>query len=181
MSDTARDYQTIQAASTEGLEDLFADAPTSADSVATFADIYVTDADIGNWVSVIAAATALSKSERTIQRYAKQGKLQSKTDETGRLVIWLATSADTVATNADTVATSAKGLPTSADSVAAGADNDRLWNLLKEKDAKIEALIMRNGYLQAQFESSQEQIKLLADSQHEPAWWRRFYSWFIGR
>ncbi|MBX9941898.1 MAG: hypothetical protein K2Y32_21705, partial [Candidatus Obscuribacterales bacterium] len=161
-------------ASTEGLEDLFAEVPTSADSVASFADMHVTDADVGNWVSVIAAATALCKSERTIQRYAKQGKLQSKTDETGRLVIWLTTSVDTVATNAD-------GLPTSANSVATSADNDRLWNLLKEKDAKIEALIMRNGYLQAQFESSQEKIKLLADSQHKPGWWRRFYSWFIGR
>ena len=80
----------------------------------------------------------------------------------------LPTSADSVATDAD-----------SAKSVATGADTERLWNLLKEKDAKIEALLMRNGYLQSQVETSQEAIKLLTDSQHKRGWWAKFSSWFF--
>jgi len=52
-------------------------------------------------------------------------------------------------------------------------------NLLKEKDAKIETLLMRNGYLQAQVETTQETIKLLTESQHKRGWWARLSSWFF--
>jgi hypothetical protein len=168
MSATARDYQTPEPANTEGLDDLFEVLPTSADSVAT-------DADSGEWITVAEAASSLKKSERSIQRYAKSGKLRSKTDESGRLLIWSATSADIFIACADNVATDAD----SAKSVATGADTERLWNLLKEKDAKIEALLMRNGYLQSQVETSQEAIKLLTDSQHKRGWWAKFSSWFF--
>ncbi len=59
-------------------------------------------------------------------------------------------------------------------------ENDRLWQLLKEKDAKLEALTMRTGYLEAQLETHKEQIKLLTDSQHKRGWWAQFCSWFVG-
>jgi hypothetical protein len=175
MSATARDYQSPEPANTDGLDDLFEVLPTGADSVAT-------DADSGEWITVAEAASSLKKSERSIQRYAKSGKLRSKTDESGRLLIWSATSADIFIACADNVATSAdsdQALATSADSVATVADSERLWKLLKEKDAKIEALLMRNGYLQAQVETSQEAMKLLTDSQHKAGWWARFSSWFL--
>lgn len=186
MSDTARDYQTIDAAAVEGLEDLFENLPTGADNVATDVEIVPTRADSDKWVPVIVAASSLMKSERTIQRYAKQGKLQSKTDETGKLLICLPTVADNLASPADTVAEVADILPTLGNDVATAADSEiisetvRLWDLLREKDSKIEALIMRNGYLQAQLESSQEQIKLLSDSQHKAGWWTRFKKWCAG-
>ncbi|MBX9725090.1 MAG: hypothetical protein K2X81_27045, partial [Candidatus Obscuribacterales bacterium] len=61
---------------------------TSADSVAKSADTVgevadkVTElADSGKWITAIEAAGSLKKSERTIQRYAKSGKLRSKMDE----------------------------------------------------------------------------------------------------
>jgi FMN phosphatase YigB (HAD superfamily) len=171
MSDTARDYQTIQVSSSEGMDDLF--------------DVVATVDDTGCWVPVPEASSTLRKSERTIQRYAKSGKLRSRFDNSGRLMIWLATSADAVISPADIVATSADSkidLATSADTdatTARSSDNDRLWELLKEKDAKIEALLMRNGYLQAQAESAQETIKLLTDSQHKGGWWAKFSSWFF--
>jgi len=161
MSDTARDYQSTNAATTDGMEDLSDVVPTSADRSMADADIVATVNDSGSWVAVVDAASSLRKSERTIQRYAKCGKLRSKTDEFGRLLIWVPTIAD-----------SKINLETS-------ANNQHLWNLLKEKDAKIEALLMRNGYLQAQMESSQETIKLLTDSQHKPGWWAKFSSWFF--
>ncbi len=177
MTEPAHNYQTADQASIEGLEDLLEIVATDADSLMTNADIVVTDVDTGKWVTVGTAASAFNKSERTIQRYAKCGKLQSKSDETGRLMIWLATTADTLATVADSVAT---GADKNTD-VPTLADTERLWNLLKEKDAKIEALIMRDGYMQAQLETLQQELKLLTDSQHKSGWWQRFCSWFIGR
>ncbi len=156
--------------SIEGLEEVFEVLPTGADALATDAVSVAPTADSGEWVTVIEAASLLKKSERSIQRYAKNNKLRSMIDESGRLMIWLATDADKVATTADSAVT-----------VATSADNERLWNLLKEKDAKIEALLMRNGYLQSQVETSQEAIKLLTDSQHKRGRWHSFWSWFTGR
>ena len=185
MSDTARDYQTIQVPSSEGLDDLFDVVATDADTFDRNGDVVATVDDTGCWVPVPEASSTLRKSERTIQRYAKSGKLRSRFDNSGRLMIWLATSADTVISPADIVATSGDSeidLATSADTdatMATSSDNDRLWELLKEKDAKIEALLMRNGYLQAQAESAQETIKLLTDSQHKGGWWAKFSSWFF--
>jgi len=52
--------------------------------------------------------------------------------------------------------------------------------------AKLEGVIYRNGYLEAQLEAERQQIKLLTDQLHKPAppvqvsWWARFGSWFIG-
>ncbi|MBS1994595.1 MAG: hypothetical protein JSS83_28980 [Cyanobacteria bacterium SZAS LIN-3] len=182
MTDTARDYQTLTTADTNGLEHIFDVVPTPADSLSVNVGTVATDDDNGEWITAAEAASSFKKSERTIQRYAKSGKLRSKTDESGRLMIWSTTPADTHIRPADSVATVADtdgGLPTGADNLATNAENERLWDLLREKDAKIEALLMRNGYLQAQVETTQETIKLLTDSQHKPGWWTKFSSWFF--
>lgn len=193
MSDTARDYQTTEAASIEGLDGLFEDVATSADSLPFESDDFATTADSGTWLAVTEVASIKKKSERTIQRYAKQGKLTSKVDESGKLLIWMPTAADIVLSSPEGVATVADtdqvlktGVATDADKNGAGDKNvatisetDRLWQLLKEKDAKIEALVMRNGYLQSQADTAQETIKLLTDSRHNSGWWARFSSWFF--
>lgn len=137
------------------------EVPTIADNLTTVAD------SISEWVTSSEAASRLKKSERTIQRYVKKGKLYAKTDESGRLLIGLTTSADNPPTYADTDA-----------NLATSVVSEQFWSLLHEKDAKVEALIMRNGYLQAQLEASQQTIKLLTDSQHKSKWWQRFGSWF---
>jgi hypothetical protein len=38
----------------------------------------------------------------------------------------------------------------------------------------LRAAIYRNGYLEAKLEEQEITIKLLTDSQHKGAWWRRF-------
>lgn len=56
--------------------------------------------------------------------------------------------------------------------------------LLTQSQKDLQAANWRNGYLESQLENEREQIKqlkLLTDSQHKPAWLKRFYSWFIGR
>jgi len=67
---------------------------------------------------------------------------------------------------------------------------------LDDKDAKIDELMekveglmdklnsasYRNGYLESQVQTTQDQIKLLTDSQRqEKSWWARFSSWFLGK
>lgn len=193
MSDTARDYQTIEDASTEGMDGLFEAAATTADSRPSESDDVATIADSGIWLTVTEVASIKKKSERTIQRYAKQGKLISKADESGKLLILMPTDADIVLMSPENVATIADTDSAPTTRVATGADRsaegdnpvatssevDRLWQLLRDKDAKIEALILRTGYLQAQADTAQETIKLLTDSQQKTGWWARFSSWFF--
>ena len=82
-------------------------------------------------------------------------------------------------------------VPTSADPLhgapaePVAADTERLQvdkhlEVIKELQNKIEILTYRNGYLEAQLETEREQIKLLTDSQHQPSWWTKFKSWFMG-
>jgi hypothetical protein len=101
MSDTARDYQTIEPASTEGLDSIFDATPTDADSLVEVAQA---SADSLSWVTVTQAAAALGKSERTIQRYIKANKLQAREDLNGKFLVVLPTGAHTnasVPTDAD--------------------------------------------------------------------------------
>jgi hypothetical protein len=46
---------------------------------------------------------------------------------------------------------------------------------------KLEGATYRIGYLESKLEDREKEIKLLTDSQHKAAWWKRFYTWFIGR
>lgn len=50
---------------------------------------------------------------------------------------------------------------------------------LKELKQQLQGASYRNGYLEAQSEAFQNQIKLLTDSQHRKGWWARFSSWFM--
>jgi len=53
-------------------------------------------------------------------------------------------------------------------------------DVIREMQAKLEALTYRNGYLEAQLENRDSQIKLLTDTQHKRGWWTSFCSWFLG-
>lgn len=83
------------------------------------------------------------------------------------------------------VPTSAEPIPgTYAEPVAIDTEErppvDKHLEVIKELQNKIEILTYRNGYLEAQLETEREQIKLLTDSQHQPSWWTKFKSWFMG-
>lgn len=195
MSDTARDYQTIELASTEGMDALFeSELPTNADTQKPVP----TNADTMQWVSVTKAGALLSKSERTIQRYIKAGKLVAKDDITGKLLVGLPTSADVlelVPTENDcvpTVADSQEELPTSADiaenvpnigqlGLVSATEVSKHLELIRDLQNQLQAASFRNGYLESQLENQREQIKLLTDSQNKGGWWARFSSWFFGR
>lgn len=61
------------------------------------------------------------------------------------------------------------------------SDLDKLLTLIQEKDRQLQAATFRNGYLEAQLEGKEREIKLLTDSQHKTAGWRKLWSWFTGR
>lgn len=55
-----------------------------------------------------------------------------------------------------------------------------LRSRVSELEDKLEGATYRNGYLEAQLEGRDKEIKLLTDSQHNRGWWARFNSWFMG-
>lgn len=113
------------------------------------------------------AAKVLGKSVRTVRRMLQEGSLDGYKVQGKRRDEWRVKPMGMTAIKSVFVQ----------DMTGTERDNDRLWQLLKEKDAKIEALTMRTGYLQAQIESSQETIKLLTDSQHKRRWWQTLIFW----
>lgn len=116
------------------------------------------------------AARALGKSVRTIRRMLQEGTLDGYKVAGKRRDEWRV-KPDTASVKESVSVRVQDGLQ---------SQNDRLWQLLREKDAKLEALTMRTGYLEAQLDSHKEQIKLLTDSQHKGGWWSRTCRWLFG-
>lgn len=175
MTKLAQNYQKFAPSTVDGLEDIF-------DVVPTDADINTTDADSGKWFTTAEAVSRLKKSERTIQRYAKAGKLQSKFNLDGKLMVFVATDADIETTSADTeirLTAPADNLPTPADST--NSDSQKHLDLIRELQTKLESLTYRNGYLESKLEEKESQIQLLTDSLYKPSRWVRFTKWFLGQ
>lgn len=158
----------------EGLEEFFVDTPDQPRT------ILESTPDQG-W-TLSEAAEAHNVTERTIRRWIKEQVLSAWKVEGPRGPEWRINPGSSV----DKSSVQA-GSTVDLEPVVVHEDNkwseelDRLWELLKEKDSKIEALTMRTGYLQHQVESQQDQLKLLTDSQHKAGWWQRFKSWVQGR
>lgn len=125
----------------------------------------VTDAD---W-TVEEAAKELSKSPRTIRRLLKEKQLEGYKVKGRRRAEWRIKPVKVAERESVTVHVNKEN----------SKENDRLWSLVNEQSAKIEALTMRNGYLQAQVETTKETIKLLEDHSRMP-WYRRAWGWFTG-
>lgn len=182
MSDTARDYQQLDPASTEGLAELFADHENHQES---------TDSRL--ILTVAEASVHLRKPISTIYRRVKAGKFETLQGDDG--VLRIALPADNFNENqvittfsidekqkSQLILIGSQGPESDNHSVnlAQAAELDRLIELLAEKDRKLEAATYRVGYLESRLEDRESQIKLLTDSQHKGGWWARFSSWFFG-
>lgn len=163
MTDKAIQIEQSNTATVEGIE-LF-DRTDGHDRIETV-DAVFADTD---WTPE-QAAQALGKSVRTIRRMLQDGTLEGYKVSGKRRAEW----------RVKAVTVSAKESVNVPIPKASVTENDRLWQLLKEKDAKLEALTMRTGYLEAQLESHKEQIKLLTDSQHKAGFWRKAWRWLTG-
>ena len=156
----------------EGLEELFIN---TADQARTSSHSTQDQA----W-TLTEAANAYNVTERTIRRWIKEQVVSAWKVDGPRGPEWRINSGSTVDKNqVHAGSTVDLEVITRAEQSTPIPETDRLWELLKEKDSKIEALIMRTGYLQHQVESQAEQLKLLTDSQHQASWWNRLKSRFL--
>ena len=196
MSDPSRDYQTIDTATVEGLEDLFADTEkTSGPDLGPSRD---EDAGPSQLISALEAASILAINKRSVIRLIQQQKLVAiKRDgkyfltkeavENRKRETCLAVpsrdqdagpSQDEVALDIEVSGPSRDEVPPLSvqvdETLTSSID---AYKLLKE----LEGATYRIGYLEAQLAEREQQIKLLTDSQHKPSLWARFKKWCSGR
>ena len=189
MSDTARDYQSIQPASTDGLEEIFEvrelDASEDAHQVTDGSSVREQGANLirldANMLSVEAAAERLGISVRAVQKRLKKGTLTGRKEKTSHGERWLIEVRELDASeDANQVTDGSSVREQGANLVRLDANHDADRDgLIKEMQSKIEALTWRNGYLESQLENQREHIKLLTDSQHKLGWWPRFKKWCV--
>lgn len=203
MSDTARDYQTIDAASTEGIDSLFEDANSIETVHELNAIASTTVRELVEYIDVEEAAKRLGISVRAVQKRLKKGSLIGSKLRTGALERWVidasclppittflspkstlieldANSIELVREPLDDVPEMDANLLTGGREQGANQDaKDYRDELIKDLQHKLEAASYRLGYLEHQLETQTDQIKLLTDRQHKTGWWARFSSWFF--
>jgi excisionase family DNA binding protein len=195
MTDTARDYQTLTAADTNGLDDLFAEPVTRTDNNpdnAARLDSSAKSPDDGQVTDLYwtpqEAAKFFAVSVRTIRRRLQDGSLSGYKLTGVNGPEWRVNPVTRTDNNPDSAV---KPDSPASDSVTVSAqDNapmiEKLFDYLHEKDELIQAkekdlqtASATIGYLKAQIETQEKQLKLLTDSQHKRGWWAKFSSWFF--
>ncbi len=197
MSDTARDYQPIEHASTEGMDALFdgsvlgsalenqLEEPGSEPFSTSAVELVSTDE----------AARRLGISTRAVIKRLKTGTLQGFRDDykprAEWRIYWKEPGSEPIGsgslggTNKGTSepAGSSKDNP---EAQASEMDSSYLVDLNTRLLEQIQALTYRNGYLESQLSEREKDIierdeimKLLTDSQHKPGWLAKFSSWFF--
>jgi len=198
MSDTARDYQTIDPASTEGLAKLFDTVQGNCVGVQdTVQDGRSGVQDtVQQEMSVVEAAQILNVDRRSVVRLLNWSKLSGRKDSRGKWfvdrqsVLRRLDALDSVQCEAvdvqDGVQPDESGVQDSVQPVESGVQDTTLQIIkdqaeqLKNAYHYLDAATARVLYLQQQLEQKDQEIKLLTDSQHKGGWWARFSSWFFG-
>jgi excisionase family DNA binding protein len=198
MTDTARDYQTLTTADTNGLDDLFNESVTRTDNdpdSAARPDSSDKNPDDGQVTDLYwtpqEAAKFFGVSVRTIRRRLQDGSLSGYKFTGVNGPEWRVNPVTRTDNNPDSPAKPDRSDSPANDSVTVAAqDNnpliEKLFDYLHEKDELIQAkekdlqtASATIGYLKAQIEAQEQQLKLLTDSQHKQGWWARFTSWFF--
>lgn len=185
MSDTARDYQSIQPASTEGLEDLF-----------DVSDITVQDS-VRDEITVVEASRLLNVDRRSVVRLLNWNKLSGRKDERGKWLINRLSVVERIHAQdivQDTVHAevqdSVQQNSTHVLDVSETKDlhvQDTVLQVIKEQADQLkqaytylDAATARVLYMQQLLEQKDQEIKLLSDSQHKKGWWASFKKWCAG-
>lgn len=168
MTNISTRIQNRETASTEGIE-LFEES----DKWDGHCPLQVVDADISvpDWTPE-EASKILGKSVRTIRRLLREGTLEGYKIPGTRRDEWRVKAVNESVIESVSV-------PVNSNSVR--DENERLWQLLKDKDGKIEALVMRTGYLEALLSEREKELRLLTDSRDNRPWWQRFGQWVTFR
>jgi hypothetical protein len=200
MSDTAHDYQTTSAATTDGMDDLFGQglaenqkAKPQGSAAAAGHDLGSADG-LASWFSIEDASRRLGISKNAIQKRLKRGKLIGKKTSGPFGDIWLVDlssenqvleiqfenqedSVDAEEAKPSGSASNGEELKGSAKGLASRTEVDFVWQM--ELLSRVERLSLENGQLKALLHEREKEVKLLTDSQHKPGWWTRFSNWFL--
>ncbi len=200
MSDTARDYQTTSAATTDGMDDLFEEGLAENQKAMPQGSASAGDYDLGSadglasWFSIEDASRRLGISKNAVQKRLKRGKLIGKKTSGPFGDIWLVdlSSENQVLEiefeNQEGLAEAEEAKPCgsasepqdfegSAKGLANRAEIDFVWQM--ELLNRVERLSLENGQLKALLQEREKEVRLLSDSQHKPGWWAKFSSWFF--
>lgn len=191
MTEPASNYQTIQPASTEGLESLF--EPEVIEATQVLPREVLPGDHMG--LPVEAAAKALGVSVRTIIKRLRKGtlpgfKVQDKFGDKWVVSPEAITGAplcepeDGPGATQEAGPEAAQGLPSEHQDIS----TQRLLDIVERQAKELQAAHWRNGHLETRVQDLEEQIKmqtahikLLTDSQHKTGWWTKFSSWFVAR
>jgi hypothetical protein len=181
MNDTARDIQTVEAVSTEGMDDLYSQTENS-----------VEPSDNRMVLTVAEASSRLGVPLSTLYRRIKAKKYETIQGEDGavRIVLQAENSSENqVVTAFELIENQTESITTPDSRFSKDENHSRqtfqnpdmaaLLELVAEKDRKLEAATYRLGYLESQLEGKDREIKLLTDSQHKTSWWQRFKAFFV--
>lgn len=197
MNDTARDYQTLPQASTDGMDDLFRStsaSPQEAEPLGLASELENPSGSakgLAAWVPIEQAAKRLGISKNAVQKRLKRGKLQGKkvagefgdiwlidlSNETQILEVEFEGSANPEEAEPKGAAFEAGGKPGSVEGLATSVKVDLMLQV--ELLNRVERLSIENGRLAALLNERESQIKLLTDNQHKGGWWAKFSSWFF--
>ncbi|HMX46143.1 MAG TPA: hypothetical protein PLC15_23200 [Candidatus Obscuribacter sp.] len=192
MSDTARDYQSIQPATTEGLDSFFEQGLLQQDPE----DSSPQPGGLlqqGQGVPVHVAAARLGLSTSGVLKRLRKGSLPGFKVPVARGEKWFVKVEALPGGVLELMEDSSGGLlglvkDSSEQPLEMAKDSlisdgkppllvDDLMRRNSELEAQLQAATWRNGYLEAQLEAERQQVKLLTDSQHKPGWWPRFKKW----
>jgi len=197
MTDTARNIEHLDPASTDGLADLFTScdrqSQDSFDSqVISLDTVEATSDSFDSAVSVQEASRHLGISPRTVLRRLNKGTLKGYKIEGTFGIEWRVSldtfdkqsqdSFDSQVISLDSVEASSDSQDTAKDSLVLELRDqiavlrEELNRERTEAQRQLQAAVFRNGYLEAQLESKDSEIKLLTDSQQQTkaTWWQRF-------
>lgn len=177
--------------SIEGM-DSFLSSPDSDTSGSDKSGPDPTSPDLAHWWTLPEATTALEVNERTLRRWIKGGKIEARKVQGTYGEEWR------IKPGSEIVCPPVTSGPGKSDPAPMRPESpnspDRIPELLEAKirlavmeqenqqlKQQLQGATFRNGYLEAQLEGRDKEIKLLTDSQHKPAGWRKFWSWFTGR
>ena len=207
MSDTARDIQTFDPSSTEGLQELF-EPGLLKESLDQSQGVL----EEKQGVPVELAATYLGLSVSGVLKRLRKGVLPGFKVPSKRGEKWLVSYEGLPESAIDTLKDSFSVPevvllePEESSSLLEGLLDDReessghAQNIIEESskradvdralleelrsrnselETKLQAASWRNGYLESKLEERDIQIKLLTDSQQKPSWWQRFKAFFV--
>jgi hypothetical protein len=185
MSQPARDLPTVEAASMEGMEDIF-DVECQGETEVTPCLVEgVTGECQGETegYTVAEAARILGIPYTTFYKQVKAGKHATVSGPDGKPRVLIARSeGDTCGVTPSYPFSQevTQGVSHSSEGVTEAYH----LKIIEQLSAKLEGANYRIGWLESQLrerETDVEELKLLTDAQHKAGWWARFKKWCAGQ